>query len=50
MSLDVELARLIDATPGDVFDAFTDPAGQEAFYGQDDPTGTRAPIDPHCGV
>jgi uncharacterized protein YndB with AHSA1/START domain len=37
MSLDVEFARLIDATPEEVFDAFTDPAGQEAFYGQDDP-------------
>ena len=37
MSLDVEVARPIDATPEDVFDAFTDPEGQEAFYGQDDP-------------
>jgi uncharacterized protein YndB with AHSA1/START domain len=37
MSLDVEFARLIDATPEEVFDAFTDPEGQEAFYGQDDP-------------
>jgi uncharacterized protein YndB with AHSA1/START domain len=37
MSLDVEFARLIDATPEEVFDAFTDPGGQEAFYGQDDP-------------
>jgi uncharacterized protein YndB with AHSA1/START domain len=37
MSLDVEFARLIDATPEAVFDAFTDPEGQEAFYGQDDP-------------
>jgi uncharacterized protein YndB with AHSA1/START domain len=35
--LDVEFARLIDATPEQVFDAFTDPEGQEAFYGQDDP-------------
>ena len=37
MSFDVEFARLIDATPEEVFDAFTDPEGQEAFYGQDDP-------------
>jgi uncharacterized protein YndB with AHSA1/START domain len=37
MSLDVDVARLIDATPEEAFDAFTDPAGQEAFYGQDDP-------------
>jgi uncharacterized protein YndB with AHSA1/START domain len=37
MSLDVEFARLIDATPAEVFEAFTDPGGQEAFYGQDDP-------------
>ena len=36
MSLDVEFARLIDAPPEEVFDAFTDPEGQEAFYGQDD--------------
>jgi uncharacterized protein YndB with AHSA1/START domain len=35
--LDVEFARVIDATPEEVFDAFTDPEGQEAFYGQDDP-------------
>jgi uncharacterized protein YndB with AHSA1/START domain len=37
MSLDVEFARLIDATPDEVFDAFTDLEGQEAFYWQDDP-------------
>ncbi len=36
MSQDLEVARLIDATPEEVFDAFTNPAGQEAFYGQDD--------------
>jgi uncharacterized protein YndB with AHSA1/START domain len=35
--LDVEFARLIDATPEQVFDAFTDSEGQVAFYGQDDP-------------
>ena len=37
MSLDVEVARLIDATPKEVFDAFTTSEGQDAFYGQDDP-------------
>lgn len=37
MSNDIEVARLIDATPEEVFEAFTSPAGQEAFYGQDDP-------------
>jgi uncharacterized protein YndB with AHSA1/START domain len=37
MSHDIEVARLIDATPEEAFDAFTSPAGQEAFYGQDDP-------------
>jgi uncharacterized protein YndB with AHSA1/START domain len=37
MSLDAEFSRLIDAKPEAVFDAFTDPEGQEAFYGQDDP-------------
>ena len=36
MSLDAQFARLIDATPEEVFDAFTEPAGQEAFYCQDD--------------
>jgi uncharacterized protein YndB with AHSA1/START domain len=37
MSLDVKVARLINATPEEVFDAFTNPEGQDAFYGQDDP-------------
>jgi uncharacterized protein YndB with AHSA1/START domain len=37
MSQDIEVARLIDATPDQVFDAFISPAGQEALYGQDDP-------------
>jgi uncharacterized protein YndB with AHSA1/START domain len=37
MSVDVEVARMIDATPEEVFDAFTSPEGQVAFYGQDDP-------------
>ena len=37
MSDDVRFAREIDAAPGKVFDAFTRPDGQEAFYGKDDP-------------
>jgi uncharacterized protein YndB with AHSA1/START domain len=35
--LDLEYARVLDAEPEEVFDAFTEPAGQEQFYGQDDP-------------
>jgi len=37
MSHDVKVARLIDASPEEVFDAFAKRDGQEAFYGQDDP-------------
>lgn len=37
MTHDVRVARLIDTSPKEVFDAFTNPDGQEAFYGQDDP-------------
>jgi uncharacterized protein YndB with AHSA1/START domain len=37
VSIDVKVARLIDATPEEVFDAFTNPEGQDALYGQDDP-------------
>ena len=37
MSLDLRFERLIAAPPERVFDAFTDPAGQRAFYGKDDP-------------
>jgi uncharacterized protein YndB with AHSA1/START domain len=37
MSHDVRFAREIDAAHEAVFDAFTEPGGQEAFYGQDDP-------------
>src|SRR5262245_58532233 len=37
MSHDLRFARAIDATPEEVFDAFTQPGGQEAFYGTDDP-------------
>lgn len=35
MSLDLRFERLIAATPERVFDAFTEPAGQREFYGQD---------------
>jgi uncharacterized protein YndB with AHSA1/START domain len=37
MSDDVRFAREIDAAPERVFDAFTQPDGQVAFYGTDDP-------------
>jgi uncharacterized protein YndB with AHSA1/START domain len=33
----LEFSRLIAAPPEPVFDAFTSPGGQRAFYGQDDP-------------
>jgi uncharacterized protein YndB with AHSA1/START domain len=37
MSHDLRFARAIDAAPEAVFDTFTQPGGQEAFYGTDDP-------------
>jgi uncharacterized protein YndB with AHSA1/START domain len=37
LSHELRFARLIDAQPEEVFDAFTEPGGQVAFYGQDDP-------------
>jgi uncharacterized protein YndB with AHSA1/START domain len=37
MSHDLRFARVIDAAPEEVFDAFTQPGGQEALYGTDDP-------------
>jgi uncharacterized protein YndB with AHSA1/START domain len=37
MSEDVRFARVIDARPEVVFDAFTGQDGQEAFYGDDEP-------------
>jgi uncharacterized protein YndB with AHSA1/START domain len=37
MTDELRIARVIDAPPGDVFDAFTTPGGQAAFYGTDDP-------------
>ena len=37
MSEDLRFERVIDAPPETVFDAFTSPGGQAAFYGQDDP-------------
>jgi uncharacterized protein YndB with AHSA1/START domain len=39
MSQDVTFARVIDAAPEVVFDAFTGQEGQEAFYGDDDDPG-----------
>jgi len=37
VSHDLRFTRVIAAPPQEVFAAFTDPGGQEAFYGQDDP-------------
>jgi len=37
MSYDVRFARVIDAAPEAVFDAFAQLGGQQAFYGTDDP-------------
>jgi uncharacterized protein YndB with AHSA1/START domain len=37
MTHDLRFSRLIDAPPELVFDAFTRPDGQAAFYEQDDP-------------
>ena len=37
MTFGLEVSRLIDAMPEDVFDAFSEQGGQEAFYGTDDP-------------
>jgi uncharacterized protein YndB with AHSA1/START domain len=37
MSHDLRFQRVIDAPPEAVFDAFTRPDGQRAFYGQDEP-------------
>jgi uncharacterized protein YndB with AHSA1/START domain len=37
VSHDLQFVRVIAAPPDEVFAAFTDPGGQEAFYGQDDP-------------
>jgi uncharacterized protein YndB with AHSA1/START domain len=37
MSDDLRFDRVIDAPPVVVFETFTTPGGQEAFYGQDDP-------------
>jgi uncharacterized protein YndB with AHSA1/START domain len=37
MTHDLQFRRVIDASPEEVFDAFTRPDGQRAFYGQDDP-------------
>jgi uncharacterized protein YndB with AHSA1/START domain len=37
MTYELRFERLINAAPEDVFDAFTDPGGQAAFYAQDQP-------------
>jgi uncharacterized protein YndB with AHSA1/START domain len=47
MSDDVVFAREIDALPEKVFDTFTRPDGQEAFYGTDEP---RWIVESECEV
>lgn len=37
MSNELRYERVIDGPPDVVFEAFTTPSGQEAFYGRDDP-------------
>jgi uncharacterized protein YndB with AHSA1/START domain len=37
MTHELRFERLIDAKPEVVFDSFTEPAGQAAFYGKDEP-------------
>jgi uncharacterized protein YndB with AHSA1/START domain len=37
MSQELQFERLIDARPEVVFDAFTEPGGQQAFYRQNEP-------------
>jgi uncharacterized protein YndB with AHSA1/START domain len=47
VSLDLRFERLIAAPPERVFDAFTDPAGQSAFYGTDAPGWV---VDSRCDL
>jgi uncharacterized protein YndB with AHSA1/START domain len=50
MSHDLRFARVIDAAPEAVFDAFTEPGGQEAFYGTDEPGWiVESECDPRVG-
>jgi uncharacterized protein YndB with AHSA1/START domain len=37
MTHELQFERMIDASPEDVFDAFTEPGGQVAFYRQNEP-------------
>lgn len=37
MSEELRLERLFPASPGEVFDAFTEPGGQRALFGRDEP-------------
>jgi len=47
VSLDLRFERLIAAMPERVFDAFTDPVGQDEFYGQD---ADGWIVDPRCDL
>jgi uncharacterized protein YndB with AHSA1/START domain len=50
MSHELRFERLIDAKPEVVFDAFTEPGGQSAFYRQDEPGwGVRSECDLRVG-
>ena len=51
MSHDLRFTRVIAAPPDEVFDAFTAPGGQAAFYGKDDPGWiVRSRCDLRVGV
>ena len=45
MSEDIRFERSIAGTPERVFNAFTDPEGQRAFYGRDEPGWI---VESHC--
>jgi uncharacterized protein YndB with AHSA1/START domain len=47
MTDELRFKRVIDAAPDVVFEAFTTEAGQEAFYGQDDPGWI---FESHCDL
>jgi uncharacterized protein YndB with AHSA1/START domain len=47
MTFELRLERVIDAPPDVVFEAFTTPGGQVAFYGTDDPGWI---VESHCDL
>jgi hypothetical protein len=51
MTHELQFERVIDAEPEVVFDAFAEPGGQVAFYGQDEPGWiVRSECDLRIGV